>query len=246
MKVLLLAVTGLLLTSFCFAQNTYQIRADSVRIYNTCDTAELILENRTRDTIGFLFNKGNGRTEFKRLHLVKVGASQLAIQGQDTLDLSFLGTGTANVRGTLKDFITSAGNTSAAGVFDNLYTYSVPAGKLAKDGDKLFATYGGTLAGNVNAKSMVIVIGGNQLTISLNSTTSVIHWKVDVFFIRTGETTGRFTFVYAPSTSATIREVELTGLDFNSPIQFNLQGAGVVAGDVIAKQGTIIYEPAAL
>lgn len=91
MKALLLALTGLMLTTYCFAQNVYQIRADSVRIYNTCDTAELILENHTQDTLGFLYNRGKGRTEFRRLHLEKVGSNQLAITGQDTLDLGGIG-----------------------------------------------------------------------------------------------------------------------------------------------------------
>lgn len=87
MKALLCAVALLFLTSISFAQNVYQIRADTVRIYNTCDTAELVLENRTKDTLGFLFNKGKGRTEFRRLHLQQIG-TKLAIAGQDTLDLS--------------------------------------------------------------------------------------------------------------------------------------------------------------
>lgn len=73
-----------------FAQKVYQIRADSVRIYNVCDTAELILENRTQKIDGFLFNKGAGRTEFRKLKLETVGASRIAIVGQDTLDLSAL------------------------------------------------------------------------------------------------------------------------------------------------------------
>jgi hypothetical protein len=85
------ALTGLMLTIFCFAQNIYQIGADSVRIYNTCDTAELILENRTQDLLGFLYNKGKGRTEFRRLQLQKIGNSQLAITGQDTPDLGVIG-----------------------------------------------------------------------------------------------------------------------------------------------------------
>lgn len=89
MKALLCAVALLFLTSISFAQNVYQIRADTVRIYNTCDTAELVLENRTKDTLGFLFNKGKGRTEFRRLHLLKIGSSKLAIVGQDTIDLDF-------------------------------------------------------------------------------------------------------------------------------------------------------------
>ncbi|HEY1201247.1 MAG TPA: hypothetical protein VGE79_09715, partial [Niastella sp.] len=92
MKALLCAVAFVFLANYCFGQKVpqiYQIRADTVRIYNTCDTAEFVLENRTKDTLGFLYNKGKGRTEFRRLSLEKIGASQLAIKGQDTIDLNF-------------------------------------------------------------------------------------------------------------------------------------------------------------
>ncbi len=58
------------------AQYIYKIKADSVRIYNDSCTAELIVENRTKDTLGFLYNKGNGRTEFRRA-LVPLDTSYL-------------------------------------------------------------------------------------------------------------------------------------------------------------------------
>lgn len=85
-----------LFTLFCLvaanlaakAQHVYSIRADSVRIYNVCDTAELIIENRTQDTIGYLYNKGAGRTEFKKVRLLKLPGNRIAIPGQDTIDLS--------------------------------------------------------------------------------------------------------------------------------------------------------------
>jgi uncharacterized small protein (DUF1192 family) len=90
-KVYCRVVMLLLMTSFIatasFAQYTYQIQADSVRIYNTCDTAELIIENHTQDTLGFLFNTGKGRTEFRKLKLQTVGGNSIAITGQDTLML---------------------------------------------------------------------------------------------------------------------------------------------------------------
>src|SRR5260221_14565312 len=47
-------------------QYVYTINADSVKITNHCDTAELILENHTQNVSGFLFNKGRGRTEFRK------------------------------------------------------------------------------------------------------------------------------------------------------------------------------------
>ncbi len=46
------------------AQHVYQIRADSVRIYNVCDTAELIIENRTRGVSGSI--KATGGRSSKR------------------------------------------------------------------------------------------------------------------------------------------------------------------------------------
>ncbi|MEV4884348.1 hypothetical protein MRBLMN1_002862 [Chitinophaga ginsengisegetis] len=90
MKFVLFSLLLFFSVSSCFAQVVYQIRADSVRIYNTCDTAELILENRTQKTAGFLYNKGLGRTEFRRLRLKQVNDTSLAIEGQDTIALGRL------------------------------------------------------------------------------------------------------------------------------------------------------------
>src|SRR5688572_29655162 len=47
------------------AQVQTQIVGDSVRIRSNTGTAELILENSTKNVQGFLYNKGNGRTEFR-------------------------------------------------------------------------------------------------------------------------------------------------------------------------------------
>ncbi|WP_240348191.1 hypothetical protein [Longitalea arenae] len=68
-----------------YAQYVYTIKADSVKITNTCDTAELIIENHTQNVPGFLYNKGRGRTEFRR------GAfainDSLYLIGDDTINL---------------------------------------------------------------------------------------------------------------------------------------------------------------
>ena len=65
------------------AQYVYTIKADSVKITNTCDTAELILENHTQNVPGFLYNKGKGRTEFRRA-AVKLNDSTYVF-GADTV-----------------------------------------------------------------------------------------------------------------------------------------------------------------
>ena len=67
------------------AQYVYTIKADSVKITNSCDTAELIIENHTQTVPGFLYNKGRGRTEFRR-GAIAINDSLYRI-GDDTINL---------------------------------------------------------------------------------------------------------------------------------------------------------------
>src|SRR5688572_25847101 len=67
MKRILFILALLCLEKTLHAQYVYTIKADSVKITNTCDTAELIIENHTQTVPGFLFNRGRGRTEFRRI-----------------------------------------------------------------------------------------------------------------------------------------------------------------------------------
>ena len=64
------------------AQLVYKLKADSVLITNDSCTAELNLENSTKNIKGFLYNKGNGRTEFRKV--TKLNDSTF-IMGGDTL-----------------------------------------------------------------------------------------------------------------------------------------------------------------
>jgi hypothetical protein len=68
------------------AQYVYTIKADSVKITNNCDTAELIIENHTQTVPGFLFNKGRGRTEFRKgFYMLN---DSLYLLGADTLNIN--------------------------------------------------------------------------------------------------------------------------------------------------------------
>ncbi len=58
---LLLSITAV----FGYSQSNVDLRGDSVRIYKNGGHAELVLRNKTKDTLGFLYNKGNGVTEFR-------------------------------------------------------------------------------------------------------------------------------------------------------------------------------------
>lgn len=67
MKNLFLTLSIAIATSTSlFAQRPMQLRADTVTIANNSSNAELVLQNNTRDVKGFLYNKGNGKTEFRK------------------------------------------------------------------------------------------------------------------------------------------------------------------------------------
>ncbi|HEU4553596.1 MAG TPA: hypothetical protein VFS25_12200 [Chitinophaga sp.] len=77
----LLTSLFLFFTFAAFSQSSLQVKKDTV----TVKSAELTIENETRDTLGFLYNTGSGHTQFKRLELVNLGDTALAIVGQDTI-----------------------------------------------------------------------------------------------------------------------------------------------------------------
>lgn len=62
-----------MLISIAYGQSIGYIRYDSVRMEKVGGNSELILLNRTRDTIGPLVNLGNGRTGFKTLASLGLG-----------------------------------------------------------------------------------------------------------------------------------------------------------------------------
>jgi hypothetical protein len=91
-------------TATAMAQVHTQIIGDSVHMRSNTGTTELILENSTKNVNGFLFNKGNGRTEFRR-GMTRLNDS-ICIIGADTLNLFSAGnawrlTGNAGINPTI-------------------------------------------------------------------------------------------------------------------------------------------------
>src|SRR6185295_1839636 len=85
MKKVCLIVFPVFLALTSYSQYVYKIKADTVLITNDSCNAELTIENSTRNVCGFLYNTGNGRTEF-RSALLKVD-SLTYVSGCDTLRL---------------------------------------------------------------------------------------------------------------------------------------------------------------
>ena len=83
MKYPMLLGAFLIASIYSHSQFVYKIKADSVLITNDSCSAELILENSTKDIKGFLYNRGKGRTEF-RAALTQINDTTYVI-GDDTL-----------------------------------------------------------------------------------------------------------------------------------------------------------------
>jgi len=77
----ILLFTLLLGTLSATSQSVLQLRADTVKIFKNGGYAELVLRNRTMDTLGFLMSTGGGKTKFSRPY--KIDDTTLVI-GRDT------------------------------------------------------------------------------------------------------------------------------------------------------------------
>jgi hypothetical protein len=139
MKLYLFLILSLLTCNSIFAQTpyVYTIKADSVKLTG-CDSDELIIENHTQNVPGFLFNTGNGRTQFRR-GLLNLGGGAYQI-GADTLNVptnAWLQGGNA------------FGTTGILGTLDNnhldFYTNHTRAARLDSLGNLLLGT---TTSGN--------------------------------------------------------------------------------------------------
>ena len=174
---LLIGITAI--TVGAQAQEVYTIKADSVKIANPCDSAELIIENHTQGVLGgFLYNTGNGRTIFKQLAAGDVPALPYINQGSTAMNQSFnLGTGTGTLA-TLK--VTSAvdlGNALdinfrnvqntvniggiALSSFNTLYLYNTSvgidsAGDIRNTGNIILGTNGASI-NEMNASGLSVV-----------------------------------------------------------------------------------------
>jgi hypothetical protein len=93
MKKLLLILVLAVVFQTTFSQFIYKIKADSLLVTNDSCTAELNLENSTKNIKGFLYNKGNGRTEFRKAVIVNdssfvLGSDTLVIKGASSWRLA--------------------------------------------------------------------------------------------------------------------------------------------------------------
>jgi hypothetical protein len=188
-KLLLLLLTTLFFTQ-TQAQFVHKIKADSVLITNDSCTAELNLENSTKHINGFLYNKGNGRTEFRKVGKLNdstmiLGEDTVAITGifQNGLTRSgnviklggALTEPTAITSSTVTSTITINGvNTNADPATINVTTSD--SGGYAVQGNSSFGRgiYGTTLGGAGVYGSTNGILGTGVHGVGLHNTTTAV------------------------------------------------------------------------
>lgn len=110
MRIVLPLLSFMVIAMHVRAQYVYTIKADSVKITNTCDSAELIIQNHTQGvTGGFLYNTWNGRTIFKKA-LQKINDS-LYLIGPDSLKVLAPEIVNTGIPGYNVDFLYGNGST---------------------------------------------------------------------------------------------------------------------------------------
>lgn len=182
LKVIFLSIFTCVLLS-ATAQVQTQVIGDSVFIHSNAGKGELILQNRTDSVNGFLFNKGAGRTEFRR-GLVKISDSVYLI-GKDTLHLNNAG-GTvspANVYYVSRKFTGAArevvsGNTLASVTstntsYNSQLASAIPGSMVFSYPDPFSArnaALDAISAGTITSVEIVI-LEGNSYTIGSNDST---------------------------------------------------------------------------
>lgn len=84
----------LLFPVFASAQSVGFLRYDSVVIMKQGGTAELVIRGKTRDTLGFLYNTGNGVTQFRRIRQIN---DTTIVAGRDTIVIKSAASGASGL-----------------------------------------------------------------------------------------------------------------------------------------------------
>lgn len=151
---------------------------------------------------------------------------------------------------TLDAEFTTVGN-SGTGETD-LYSYTVPANKLAADGRTANFEIDGEFNDNTATATVKLYFAGNVTlnTGAVNISTALTAWRIKGYIIRTSSTTAHVTYeMHCPglATAVFVGYNNLTSLDFTTTNIFKVTaqagGAGGGNDDITAHSWQILYKP---
>ncbi len=143
---------------------------------------------------------------------------------------------------------------SVGGAEADIYSYTVPAGKLSNNGDKLIVVYAGSfVTGGTELCQLKYYFAGTGIwdSIGVAPTTGTTSWRVTAELIRVSSTVVRYT-VSLQTTGASgfiyCNVGELTGLTLSNTNIIKLTGVssgiGSGAGDIVGKMSSGTFSPA--
>jgi hypothetical protein len=140
-----------------------------------------------------------------------------------------------------------ANDVSTSGTTEtDAHLYTIPAGKLAVDGDRLIITGGGTWTSNSNTKTVKFYVAGVSMTLASNAAGSatLFFWKVEL--VRKGATSVvafATTWYSNTITASPVRAAFTPTLSGTVAIKSTIQMA--TSGSGTEEFFSVIYEPAA-
>lgn len=165
MKKILLFIAAI----FCFFlvnAQVYNISADTLLVGKKNGSAELVLVNSTKDTIGVLYNYSNGKTRFEKIR--KIGANGLKI-GNDTFYIQIpWGQVQGNITAQTDLMNLLAGKEDAFSVLS-----------VSKGGTGLSSIGAGNTYLRVNAAGTALEYGALPASLSLDSVLMATNYRVD-------------------------------------------------------------------
>ena len=160
---------------------------------------------------------------------------------------------TVDVKGRVTSATSGGGSRSIADIYTDsqntgssptdLYLLTIPANTLQFNGDKLHVHF----SGQVNSPGVTKNIQFSYVTASINfSTTSNGSFFEKALIVRTSASTVRVSIDVRLGSTATSYDATWTSIDFTVPTVVKITGTATSTGDIIAKIGTVSFEPRAV
>jgi hypothetical protein len=131
---------------------------------------------------------------------------------------------------------------------ENLYTYTLPTGFLAENGDKIQFEFSGILTANTNFKRLYPIFAGTVLATGQTNVAAATDWTIDGYIIRVSNSIVRFAVEFTTTGDYPIIESgEISGLNLTTTdYQLDLDGRSPsAAGELTVHSGFATFYPAA-
>jgi hypothetical protein len=138
--------------------------------------------------------------------------------------------------------------TTAGDPVETLWTYALPAGTLARDGDTVKVWAAGTLAGDTDSKTVNLFwngTGGTLMASHTQNSNSLVFWELEATITRIASNSQRISgighFYQAASHAAEAQRFILTtaAVTDTAAIDIVVQGDGVNSGDIVFEAGRV-------